>query len=515
MKHILKLLFVFSFIIIITVKAYSQKPPIWGDLKKGEYAVGFNVMYEFDHSRIHHGPNPVTGKPFPGTNSRPVRIFIWYPAEASKKPKMKYKDYIWVKSSDKRFEDYNKALSDFDYWATVNWTDGKDSSLKKILEAPVEAVNKAKALNKKFPLIIHFAGANSRRNENIPLWEYLASHGYVVMTIPELAAFGDVSMEMWPYSVTGRETQVRDMEFAMSKLIDNPNIDFTNIGTIGFSFGSVYAMRMAMYNFNIKAIATFDGNVNNKNGQNILESFFNPKIKVDWLNIYRAKYDGLDLKIFETLKYTNRYRISYTNAIHGDFEDFAMACAILPNQTPAFALKERSAAIAKKNYETTCELTLNFFNTSLKNDNASAQAFTNLVDARKSEGIISEYEHRKNAKIFDGEDLSHVIVYYGIQEAERLFEQVKNDKEYEQAVTAEDLLVMAKATRMGGRRLEKSNDILLFLEKHFPYDAAVQIEFARNYIELKKHSEARQHLQRVLKDDHKNEVALELMQGLK
>jgi hypothetical protein len=201
---------------------------------------------------------------------------------------MKYKDYIGVIPGDKRFEDYNKALSDFDYWATVNWTDGKDSSLNKILEAPVEAIRKAKPITKKFPLLIHFAGANSRRNENIPLWEYLASHGYVVMTIPELAAFGDVSMEMWPYSVTGRETQVRDMEFAMSKLIDYPNIDFTNLGTIGFSFGSVYAMRMAMYNFNIKAVATFDGNVNNKNGQNILESFFNPKIKVDWLNIYRA-----------------------------------------------------------------------------------------------------------------------------------------------------------------------------------------------------------------------------------
>jgi tetratricopeptide (TPR) repeat protein len=231
--------------------------------------------------------------------------------------------------------------------------------------------------------------------------------------------------------------------------------------------------------------------------------------------ISTGQYDGLDLKVFEALTYTNRYRISYTNAIHGDFEDFAMACAILPNQTPAFALKERSAATAKKNYETTCELTLHFFNTSLKNDNASPQDFSNLIDARKTDGIISEYEHRKNAKTFDGEDLAHLIVYYGISEAERLFNEVKNDKEYEQAVTAEDLLAMAKAARMGGRRLEKSNDILLFLEKHFPYDASVQIELARNYIELKKHSEAKQHLQRVLNDDPKNDIALELMQGLK
>lgn len=503
------------FIVLMNSLSYAQTSPIWGNLIKGKYEVGFKVMYEFDYSRIYHTPNPVTGQPFPGEAARPVRIFVWYPAVPSKVVKMKYRDYINVKPADKRFDDYNTALNDFDKWATVNWTDGKDSSRNKILLLQVEAINDAKPINEKFPLIVHYAGANSRRNENIPLWEYLASQGYVVITIPELAAGGDVSMEMWPFSVTGRETQVRDMEFAMSKLHNSPNIDFSNIGTIGYSFGSVYAMRMAMYNFNVKAIATFDGNVNNKNGQNILESFYNPKIKVDWLNIYRAKYGELDLKVFETLKYTNRYRIAYSNAIHGDFEDFAMACSILPNQVPAYALNERDVATAKKNYETTCELTLNFFDKSLKNKTDAQKKFSNIVETKKKEGIIKEYEFHKAAKVIDEDDLAHIIIYYGIPEAEKIYLQVKNDKDYEVLITPADLLVMAKSLRMGGRRLDKSNEVLFFIERNFPEDNNVLIELARNFIELNKFKEAKKYLDKVLVADKQNKDALELIRVMK
>jgi hypothetical protein len=305
------------------------------------------------------------------------------------------------------------------------------------------------------------------------------------------------------------------MEFAMSKLHNFSNINFSNIGTIGYSFGSVYAMRMAMYNFNVKAIATFDGNVNNKNGQNIFESFYNPGIKADWLNIYRAKYDALDLKAFETLKYMNRYRISYTNAIHGDFEDFAMASSLLPGQTPAFALKERNVATAKKNYETTCELTLNFFDKVLKEKAASQTAFDNIIGARKKDGIIQDYEYRKAPKLIDDGDLAHIIIYYGIPEAEKLYNKVKNDKEYEVMITPVDLLVMAKALRMGGRRLEKSNEVLFFLEKNFPADNIVLVEIARNFIELSKSSDAKKYLEKVLLTDKGNKDALELMRVIK
>lgn len=507
----------FMVVSLLGLAAYSQTSPIWGNLKKGKYEVGFKAMYEFDYSRLYHGPHPVTGKSFPGEAARPVRMFVWYPAVyASDAKKMQYKDYINVKPENAAFDEFNEALRKYDRRFSVDWTNHQDSSINKILDMKVEAVKEAKPINRKFPLILHFLGLNDRRNENIPLWEYLASNGYVVLTIPQYTVFGDVSMELEFNYLPSRESQVRDMEFAMGKLHDFSNIDFSNIGVIGYSYGSVFAMRMAMLNGNIKALATFDGNVNNKNGQSILsDGFYNSKIKADWLNIYRAKYEPLDLKLFDALKYTKRYKVTYTNANHGDFEDFAIACSLMPNQVPAYALKERTVATGKKNYETTCALTLNFFDESLKNSDNSKNEFDKIIKSRKKEGIIEDYEYLPARKFIDAEDLAHIIIYYGMEDAEKTYQTVKMDTGFDNAITPSSLIAYAKALRMGGRRLEKSNEVLRFVINHFPTENAAYIEMARNDIELEKTDEAKKYLDKVLSVDNKNKEALLLMQLIK
>ncbi|MEP7323270.1 MAG: dienelactone hydrolase family protein [Saprospiraceae bacterium] len=496
--------------------AQSKLSPIWGDLEKGNYNVGFKILYEFDYSRVYHGPQSVTGKTFPGETARPIRIGVWYPvAKTTSGKRMQYKDYINLQPTDKKFFDYNKSLCDYDYWATVNWTNLTDSSKNKILNIQVEAIKDAKAAAGKFPLIVHYLGLNDRRNENIPLWEYLVSQGYVVVSIPQVSGGGDVYMELGLGSTLSKETQVRDMEFAVSQLRIFKFIDFSNIGVIGYSYGSVFAMRMAMFNPYIKAIATFDGNVNNKNGQSVIESFYNPKINAAWLNIYREKYENEDLKIFETLKYTNRYRITYTNAIHGDFEDFAIATSLMPEQTPAYALKERPVSTAKRNYETTCRLTLEFFNTFIKKIPASGNKLETIISEEKLAGIITDFEYRKASKVMDEEDLANAIIYYGIDEAEKIYNTVTADNDYEVFVAPSDLLIVATALRMGGRRILKSNDVLFFMERNFPADKKVYMELGRNFIELNKLAEAKKYLLKVLDTDKENKEAIELMKKIK
>ena len=74
----------FCILFLYSNQLYSQQSAFWGDLNKGQYDVGFNVVYKFDHSRIFHGDEPVTGKKFPGEQTRPVRIFV-YPANQKRK----------------------------------------------------------------------------------------------------------------------------------------------------------------------------------------------------------------------------------------------------------------------------------------------------------------------------------------------------------------------------------------------------------------------------------------------
>ena len=114
----------------------------------------------------------------------------------------------------------------------------------------------------------------------------------------------------------------------------------------------------------------------------------------------------------------------------------------------------------------------------------------------------------------DEEDLAHVIIYYGIEEAERTYKQVKSEKDYEVLITSESLMNMAKALRTGGRRLEKSNEVLKFMERNFPLDNVVQIELAKNFIELKKLANAKECLKKILKVDKENKEALELLQKI-
>lgn len=492
------------------LSSFSQTLPIWGNLKKGSYEVGFKAIFEFDHSRIYHPPHPVNGSAFRGEQARPIRISVWYPAIKGTGTYMRYNDYIVIKPKDNRFSEYSQALTDYDYWASCHWTDGHDTSIQKIVNLSVKAKQDARPALGKFPLLIHFLGLNDRRNENIPLWEYLASNGYVVVTIPQVSGFSDVSLELWGFSVSGKETQVRDMEFAVRKLRSWNNIDFNNMGSIGYSYGSIFSLRLAMMNPNIKAVVTYDGTINQKDENNITQSFFNPSLKAAWLNIYRKKSDGMDFKVFEELKYSNRYKISYTNASHGDFEDFAIATSLLPLQVPDHALKERNIETGKKNYETTCRLTLAFFDFLLKKNVTAETELSNLIQTGKNTGIIYEFEHKPARKLFDEEQLVHLIVYYGMTEAQKVYSLVQKDSLYDVMITKEGLLSYAKALRMGGRRIAKSTDVLLFAEKYFIPDNRVYIELAENYLELENYVIAKKYIDLLFESGKENIDAVRL-----
>ena len=330
---------------------------------------------------------------------------------------MHYKDYIFVKPADERFVSFNKALSDYDLWATLNWTNHSSQSKARLSNIVTEAYQNAPKLKGKFPVIVHVMGLNDRRNENIPLWEFLASHGYIVVTIPQIGD-DDVAMELDGFSHYGREMQIKDMELAINEVSNFPSADLTHIGTIGYSYGSVFSLRYAMGNPNVRAVVSFDGNVNNKNGQNILEeSFFNEKMNAAWLNIHRGEYENIDYKLLDTLKYSQRYHVVYPHATHGDFEDFAMGCSLLPDQAPEDVLKSRSVNVGKAYYESNCNLSLHFFNYYLKNSRNDLLTFQKLIQKEQHDGLVSLYEVKNQQYLLDENDISRIVVYYGVNEA--------------------------------------------------------------------------------------------------
>ena len=52
MRHI-TIILLLMMLPILTLAAENERSPLWGDLKPGEHAVGFKVVYLFDDTRTY------------------------------------------------------------------------------------------------------------------------------------------------------------------------------------------------------------------------------------------------------------------------------------------------------------------------------------------------------------------------------------------------------------------------------------------------------------------------------
>lgn len=85
-----------------------------------------------------------------------------------------------------------------------------------------------------FPVVLYSLGTDTRSLENVVLWEYLASHGYVVVATPSV---GHGPVEMETIGPTAVEVRARDLEFALRFIRDLPYADQRRVATVGSSLG--------------------------------------------------------------------------------------------------------------------------------------------------------------------------------------------------------------------------------------------------------------------------------------
>ncbi len=71
----------FSFLLFMLhcmVPAHADTSPLWGDLRPGTHDVGFRLIEKHDPARAIRVKGAV-----PEIRSRPVRVYMWYPANSS------------------------------------------------------------------------------------------------------------------------------------------------------------------------------------------------------------------------------------------------------------------------------------------------------------------------------------------------------------------------------------------------------------------------------------------------
>ena len=387
-------------IFFITNHSSAQNAPLWNGLVSGPYKVGFRAEWKQDYTRTWGQSELVkesySQRPF----SRPVRLTIWYPAQVSlSSKKNKFNNYLFNTATDSlsklaesivEREDIgteNKGLHGLFY--------GNEKEYNKLVNTEVASyTNTTFIKGKLFPLIIYSLGQNDYTLENTILFEYLASYGYIVVTVPHLGISPRKDYLLIDDALSF-DTQVRDLEFSLSEMLKNPNVDDTKIGAMGMSMGSVYTLLMAGKNSNIKALVGLDGTV-----MGGLESFAykyqnlpyydSSNVKIPILEIFREAHH--DLSVLSSLKFSDRYLLEIKAMTHGDFTASPLYTLstgrILPD---TFALASRTPEYAAAEYKKICGYVRLFFDGSLKNETAGIQQLTSWKSNSKFDNVTSTF----------------------------------------------------------------------------------------------------------------------------
>lgn len=227
----------------LTLNAFcqqSEKTMLYPNLEKGDYDVGFQTMFDYDYSRTYNLSYPIDSSA-KNQDPRPIFTTIWYPTKKSKEEKqMMYLDYIKIQTQDPKLKNFVERINEYNRLNSIDYMFYKSSLNKKRtakfvnhLNQPLNVYRDAAPLNEKFPLVIYHAGLGGTLNDNTILCEYLASHGFVVVTSAFQANdYRDVELD-WDL-----ERSTKDLDFILNKIKNLPFIDFSKIAAIGHSYGA-------------------------------------------------------------------------------------------------------------------------------------------------------------------------------------------------------------------------------------------------------------------------------------
>ena len=181
------LLFVFSLGVFDTAIA-DKLDQLYSQLTWGEHTVGFRYENVRDYNRTFSRLRNTSGELSASQVARPLQIGIWYPASVGDNvERLSFLDYVVLdeiagKSESPEERDYEEAKSK--YLNADLWTGQRDSEvLKENLSLELRAhLNAPPVAEFRFPLVVFAGHEFFGLSSNAILHEFIASHGYVVVS---------------------------------------------------------------------------------------------------------------------------------------------------------------------------------------------------------------------------------------------------------------------------------------------------------------------------------------------
>jgi len=439
-------------------------------------------------------------------NNRQIQMHIWYPAQIAESDTLvTYKKYI-VESAvnttggKPNIEDIEETLSR--YREQLLSIDIDSNLIENFLETRTKAYWDTQFVQEKFPLIIYAPSINSNPYENIVLIEYLVSNGYVVVSGPSI---GNGSLEV-KRDMAGAETQVRDLEYLLRESWDLPFVDNTHILTIGYSWGGMANILLALQNSNIEGVVSLDGAMGFEEYYEIGRSFscFNPNnMAASYLSFFPSSEIRTRL-FFDFLKYSDATLLKVNGIVHKDFS----SDAILKKVFFQVGSGTKDTAYLCQFYSKMCETILSFCNDIIKSG----------VEKQKTDMTISLSSMESDFKIESKRKLPlpptereflSIIRINGAKAAENIFNEIRLKDST--AVFFSEKAIINFAYEFGP---ERAQDLIILLNMNidvYPNSTETLIWLAQAHMAINENEEAKKYLYNILKIEPGNQKAQKLL----
>jgi tetratricopeptide (TPR) repeat protein len=412
-RHILLIL-----ILLFSVSPLmSEAPQAWGSLEAGKYDVGFKTIESYDYSRVFRPKKDYFGDPLEGERARPVVAAVWYPAVHSGDDiKMSYAEYAFLYPNDDRFFNLLANIQTREIQQLQGVLQNAAIVLD-IMNSSMAAVRNAPPAEGTFPVIVYFPDLIDSHADNAILCEFLASHGYVVLSTPALG-----TSSLTPEQNTADlENLIRDKEYALGLLHGADNIDPNKLAVMGLGVGGLGALDMQMRNSDVDAVVSLDGIyalTDQLEFSRHSPSFNLERMTIPLLHLIAEDTGEHDLSIINNLKYSSRNLVNLTdNSIQG-LTHYPMFSFQFPDE-----LKQMAAPMVEA-YPAVCKLVLVFLDANLKAEDEKTALYSSDSKGAELPALFSDIRNIAAEQIPPTqEQFLAIINTKGIDTAAAVFEK--------------------------------------------------------------------------------------------
>jgi len=226
-------------------------------LNPGPYKVGFKAGIHFDLGRP-----PLVEQFAAYRMGRAVHVSIWYPAKPKNNhPKMMWSEYVdevsrMVNPQDVTKKTRTQSIHSMNH--LLSQLGGDSLILKKhlpvMLQSNTSAYRNASFHGGTFPIVVY---PESPHLNNI-LSEYLASHGYIVVSV---SRHGTSNTDFEWQTVRGIETLVQDCQFALAVTKKEFNLIDDNLAVMGTGMNASAGLAWLMRNPSVDVLVSLEGGI--------------------------------------------------------------------------------------------------------------------------------------------------------------------------------------------------------------------------------------------------------------